>query len=354
MSAVTVLITGCGGHFMRDTLRCYRNNGEIELRLIGTASELDLSIASELDEYIKVPRSVEPGYLHKILELCRDKGVDIVVPNVDEEILSFCTNRQKFAAIGTVLSAPDFEAASQAMDKLEFMNFLKRSGLPHPAYASFNSADGFVEAEKLLGYPERPICIKLRDRAGSVGFRIIDSGVDMLDVFMNSKPTSRYTTHNAVIDMLKGREDIPVMLAQEYLPGKEYSVDMLADRGRVLYMVGRENTVCENSIPMDSTVMYNAEAYEISERVASGLGLDGNIGIDFIFNSELRPIPIEVNTRITSTISLSTAAGVNLAFLQIRRLLCLEMPELEPEYGVRVVRAREAHYMRKDGIPWQM
>ena len=350
----TILITGCGGHFIKDTIKCYRNSGKIKLNIIGTASEPDESVKPLLDKYFEVPKSTESGYFESILKICRDNSVDIVIPNVDEEIVLFCRNRSRFFQIGTILSAPSAESAEIVTDKAKFAEFARKENIPHPKTFSFQSLTGFIGAATKLGYPDKPFCIKLCGRAGSIGFRIIDPEINPFYIYENEKPTLRYMTMLAVTEMLSSAESLPRMIAQELLCGTEYSIDMVADHGSVLCMVGRENSVCENSIPLVSELKYNEAAYEISREIVRKLNLDGNIGIDFIINEEKGPVPIDVNARITSSISLCAAGGANLAFMQIERLLGLDISDVQIRYGTKMIRERIPVYSHGGGQAWRM
>jgi len=140
----------------------------------------------------------------------------------------------------------------------------------------------------------------------------------------------------------------PQMIAQEFLTGAEYSVDLLADHGKVLYMVGRVNSLVDNSIPLRSTLRKNTKAYDICRKVVELLELDGNIGLDFIFNYAGNPIPLEVNARITATISLCERGGVNLAGLQVMKMLGMDLPKVKPVYGTNVVKQYKSTYYMPD------
>ena len=52
-------------------------------------------------------------------------------------------------------------------------------------------------------------------------------------------------------------------MAMEYLPGKEGSVDLIADNGKILYMAYRESNVNLASIPQEATLIKNDKACQI-------------------------------------------------------------------------------------------
>ena len=128
------------------------------------------------------------------------------------------------------------------------------------------------------------------------------------------------------------------MMIQEYLPGDEYSVDLIADHGKILYIGGRRNIVVDNSIPLVSVTEKNDAAYKTSADIVKAFELDGNVNVDFIFSEDGFPIPTEVNARVSASIGLYTKAGLNLAGIQILRILGMELPRCTMQDGVSVER----------------
>ena len=344
----TILLTGCGGHFMADTIDCFRNQ-DVDFEIIGVASKPDLFIASLCDHYIKVPVSSAPGYIDVLLELCKRFHVDVLIPTIDEEIYPLYLQKAKFEKIGTKVSAD--KAGEFGSDKILFIQTLDRLGIPHPKYEAICSTQEFVDSLKKLGYPKKFICAKLPNKAGSRGVRIIRSDAFSYDRFESEKPSSKFVDRDAFIAILgKKPYKIPVLL-QEFLPGDEYSVDLLADHGKVICATGRRNIVIDNSIPMDSILEWNEDAITICKMFVEKCGLDGNIGFDFIFDEFGNPVPIELNARLTATISLSAYGGYNMAYWQVLRLLGMELPTIpDLKNGRRIIRRLFPVYIDEDGI----
>jgi carbamoyl-phosphate synthase large subunit len=190
----------------------------------------------------------------------------------------------------------------------------------------------------MLGYPEKAVCIKITEGSGSRGIRIVDSRKSRYDLFVNGKPNSLYTTLKDMIEILSEKDKIPEMIVMEYLPGIEYSVDLLADNGKILYMVGRKNNESLMSIAQESTLAEEPIAYKLCTDLVRLLNLDGNIGFDFLYDEVGIPILMDINPRLTATISVSAAGGVNFPYLRIKQLLGENLPELEINYGVKLKR----------------
>lgn len=347
MERKTLLITGCGGHFMADTIGCFRNQ-EVEFEIIGVASAPDPFIIPLCDLYIKVPESTAPGYVDVLLDLCKKHHVDVLIPTIDEEIYPLYLQKAKFEAIGTKVSAD--KAGEFGSNKVLFIQTLDRLGIPHPKYEVACSTQEFIDATKKLGYPKKYICAKLPNKAGSRGVRIIRPDAFLYDRFESEKPNSKYVDKDTFIIILGRKPYRTLVLLQEFLPGDEYSVDLLADHGKMICATGRRNVVVDNSIPMESILEWNEDAISICKQFVEKCGLDGNIGFDFIFDEFGNPVPIELNARLTATISLSAFAGYNMAYWQVLRMLGIEVPTIpELKNGCKIIRRLFPVFIDEDG-----
>lgn len=347
MERKRLLITGCGGHFMADTIDCFRK-GDPSFAIMGVASRPDPFIIPLCDLYAKVPTSDTTGYIDLLLELCKKHQIDVLIPTIDDEIYPLYLRRDEFEAIGTKVSAS--EAGKYGSDKIAFVRKLEELCLPHPKYQVFDSVVTCMQAAEKLGYPENAVCVKLPNKAGSRGVRILSKDAIRYERFENEKPTSKMMDFSSFLLMMDDRPTLDPILMQEFLPGDEYSVDLLADNGEVEYIIGRRNVVIDNSIPMESVLEKNDEAFDICKKFVKECKLDGNIGFDFIFDKDGHPIPIELNARLTATISLSAWGGVNMAYWQVMRLLGEPIPFMpDVKYGRRIIRRLFPVFVDEEG-----
>lgn len=142
-------------------------------------------------------------------------------------------------------------------------------------------------------------------------------------------------------DMCKTIEEckeLPDTIVMEYLPGCEYTVDLLADHGKTLYIAGRRNYESSMSIAMASLIEKKDNAYKLCEEIVSTLGLDGNIGFDFMLDENNNPVLTDLNPRITATIIIYKDGGLNLPYLRVKQLMGEKLPEISIKYGIRMKR----------------
>lgn len=330
MRDVTVLITACGNVYMPGTAASVKNNGERNIRLIGADMNHDDTILQMFDQYYQVPRGDDPGYADAILDICIKEQVDVVIPIMSVELETLAKHADKFAKAGVVLSVSDLEPLQIANDKLALLKFMQDNNIPTARFCEVNCVEDVDKALEAVGVP---VVFKTTEGSGSRGMRIIDPSKSRFDILFHEKPTSAYVTLQDFKETLR-EGDMPPMLAMEYLPGAEYTVDMLCDHGKVLYNLCRRGLNVQTSIILDGVVEDKPEITNLCAQVAEKLKLTGNIGFDVKERADGTPVIMECNPRATAGVSEFTASGVNLLYLNIKRCLGEPLPELTPKYGV--------------------
>lgn len=338
MKDLTVLVTACGAQFMPGLANCLKNNGERNIRIVGTDMSDDKTILQMVDAYYSVPSASSPDYIDKLLSVCKLEKVDVVLPFMSADLLPLIERKVDFEKIGTKVSVSDRHSVEITTNKYRFYEFLQKQGLPVPRFARISKASELVHACEKCGYPQNAVCVKATELSGSRGIRIINPHYSRYDLLFNEKPNSFYTTMDELFDTLNERETIPEMMAMEFLPGIEGSVDLIADNGRILYMAYRESTAILHSIPQAGEVKNNEEAYEISRKVISALHLSGNADLDFKNDSNGRPVLMEINPRIAATMQIFKESGLNFPYLRIKQLLGEELPTVVLKYGTKFKR----------------
>lgn len=338
MKEITVLITAAGNVFMPGTTACLKNNGERNIRLIGADMNDDSTMLEMVDAYYPVPRGDDASYVDVLLDICKKETVDVVLPIMSVELEALAKNRGRFEEIGTKVSVSEIEPLEIANDKLKLLDYMKKQGLPCAEFKAVSSIEELKKTAFEMGYPNQKVCIKTTHGSGSRGFRILDAAQSKLERFLHEKPNSDSVSLEEMVEILSGSDALRDMIVMEYLPGIEYTVDLLADKGNVLYNCARRSTNMDNSIMLDGIVDCNPAVLNICRVVVEKLGLDGNIGFDVKCREDGTPIIMECNPRITAGIPLFKAAGVNLPYLCVKKLLGEELPKVEAKNGTKMKR----------------
>ena len=335
---ITVLLSAAASPTMPGLVSCFKNNGERHIRIIGMDMADDASCNRMFDAFYCVPRADDNHYVDFVLDICKKENVEIYFPNISAEVEAVSKRENDFKELGVIVSTADKDAVKIANNKLTTYQRLSDMGIDVPDFYPVHTIDDFANGCKKLGYPKKPVCLKVVNNSGSRGVRIIDNKKNRYEIFAKEKPNSFFTSYDNMLDILKSADELDEMMLLEYLPGNEYTVDMLAERGRVLYEVGRENTASLMSIAQESIVNKIDSAYDVARRVVELLSFDGNIGIDFMKDENGVPKITDINPRITATVSVIAVAGVNLPYLRVKQLLGENLPDCNVRYGTRLKR----------------
>lgn len=338
MRPVTVMMSASGSQFAPGIIKCFKDNGEREIKVVGGDMSTDPTNKYLVDKFYRVPAVKDPAYADVLLDICKKEKVDIFFPQMSAELPVLLENISCFDDAGIKVSITRNDSLYIANNKLRLFEFMRENNIPVSNFAVISSLADFDKAIREIGYPEKPVCVKLTESSGARGVRVIDDSKSRYHIFAHEKPDSFYISYDDMKKTLEDADEFPELMVMEYLSGDEYDVDLIADNGRVLYMAGRRNPVMVMSITQESVLEKNEEAYRIAEQIVEKLGLDGVIGIDYKFAEDGSCRLLEINPRIDATVSIFAAGGLNLPYLQVKHLLGEDLPEVEVRYGTRLKR----------------
>ena len=77
MRDITVLMTGCGAPGAPGIIKCFRNNGERNIRLIGVDRNENAGARDLADAFFTVPSAGDEEFIPAVLELCHRRGIQM-------------------------------------------------------------------------------------------------------------------------------------------------------------------------------------------------------------------------------------------------------------------------------------
>lgn len=338
MRDLSVMVTAAGNQYMPGLTYCLKNNGERNIRIIGVDMNYDTTVLQMMDVLYKTPKATDSTYIDVLLDICKKESVDILMPVMSAELPALVENKSKFSEIGTIVSVSDMYSISIANNKLKLYEFMKKNGMDIPKFCALHHASELDSAFEKVGYPESAVCVKATELSGSRGIRIVDPSKTRFDILFGEKPNSFYISKEELKEILNERDTIPELMVMEYLPGDEFSVDLVAEHGKVLYMCARQSNSIVASIPLEATLFHDENAYKICEKVVCDLKLDGNADFDFKYDKNGNPVLMEINPRVAATMAIFQKGGMNLPYLRIKQLLGEELPNICVKTGVKMKR----------------
>jgi carbamoyl-phosphate synthase large subunit len=331
MRPLTVMVTASGAPGTAALLRALRENGEREVRLVGTDMS-ERSIGRHVcDAFHIVPAGSDPGFADALLELCRTEGVDAVLPQSSFDLLGLAEAKERFEGIAVLVSSP--EAIRRSNDKAETYELLHRIGVRAPEFRRVNGAREVAAAAAELGYPERPVCFKPVFGSGSRGFRVLDPTVDRAHQLLHERPGSVAMRLEEAVELLP-EQGGPDLLVMELATGGERTIDGFAERGRILLGHPKTREAMRAGLAMFFETLEDPALMDTAAKIV------GELELDHFFNIQLvGEHVIEINPRISTIVY---QEDFNLPYLGVKHALG-ELPEEELEaLQERVIPGRTA------------
>ncbi len=355
LNDVTILLTGTGAPGAPSIIKCLRKNNERNIRIVGVDMSEKASARRMVDTFYVVPPAGDPLFIQSIIDICKKEKVQVIIPLVTRELALFAKEKAVFEdKYGVKVSVMSYDSLIIVNNKASLLSKMKDLGMPTPDFKVVHSVVEIKTAASELGYPQKAICIKGAEGNGSRGVRIVDENRSMYDMLFFDKPSSMYISFHDLILALSERPSIPEMLVMEYLPGQEYGVDALCDNGEILFISGRYNTSVNSSIPQACVTENRIEPIAIAESLINKLQLDGNVNFDFKYDQNGNAQLIEINPRLSATITAYAPSGINYPYLRIKQLIGEELPDCKLKTGIIMQRRYSEVFFDDNGeeIDW--
>ena len=250
----------------------------------------------DADKFYLVPRITAPGYLDRILEICREEQIDGVFSLIDPELSLLAKERERFLAVGTVPIVSDYELTETCLDKFRMYQMLCRMQIP--TGRCFVDKEAFYRAveEGEISYP-----VFIKPVRGSASINI-------------NKVNSREET-----DLLFTLDDD--LMIQEYMDGQEYGADVYIDMisGRCTSIFVKKKIKMRAGETDKSVSIKNEKLFTMIRNFVEECGFRGMIDID-IFEIDGCFYISEVNPRFGGGYPHAYACGVNMPAAVIRNL----------------------------------
>ncbi len=334
---INILMTGGGAPGAAGIIKCLQQ--ESSFHVIAADANSNAVGKYLAKEFVTIPVATDPSFIDAVLSICREKNIHVLLPLVTKELVPLSQHRQEFELAGVKLLISTTASLEIANNKSRLNEFLQWRGMAVPEFRVAETVEQFTEAVTELGYPQHPICFKPSVSNGSRGFRIISEKIPELDLLLNYKPNNTYIRLTDAVRILSSGS-FPELLISEYLPGEEYSVDCLANKGAAVLVVPRLRKRMINGISVEGEFVKEESIIAYCTQIIKELQLHGNIGIQVKRAAAGAFLIVEINPRVQGTIVAALGAGVNLPVLAVKQELGLPIlpAELTVKWGTRFTR----------------
>ena len=303
------MVTASGAPGTAALLRALRQNGEREVRLVGTDMG-DRAVGRHLcDAFHVVPPGSDPAFPDAMLAVAQREGVDVILPQSSFDLAGLAGHRERFP-MPVLVSPPD--TIRRANDKAESYELLHRLGVPAPAFRRVRGAAEVAAAARELGYPERPVSFKPVFSSGSRGFRILDPSVDRAHQLLYERPGAVALRLEEAVELLPD-SDGPDLLVMELASGAERTVDGIANGREIVLGHPKTRESIRAGLAMYFVTLDDPELMRMANLIVAELGIEHFFNIQLVGEHV-----IEINPRISTVVY---QPDLNLPYLGVKRAL---------------------------------
>jgi len=311
-----VLVVPAGSGIAIAAIKALKQDKKIKI-FSADANKLAAGLYLSYKGYI-TPLFNDPSFYHILNKIIKKEKIDIVIPALDTILLEFSQRRKEFEDLGTKVLVSEPNTIKITRDKWITYNKLK-SIVPTPR--------SFIEKKDVdIGFP---LIIKPRDGSGSKNvYRVMSN--DELEFFLERTP-------NPII--------------QEYLEGKEYTVDCLADmEGNLLLCIPRKRIETKSGISVKGKIVKNKRLENMAKKIASSIKFSSPFFFQAKEDKYGIPKLTEINSRISGTMSLSSHSGANILSLAVRMRMNEKIIIPKINYDLYITRYWEDIYLTEEEI----
>jgi biotin carboxylase len=331
---LTILVSASGAPGTAALLRALRENGEREVRLVGTDMS-DRAVGRELtDAFHVVSPGSDPGFADAMLDVAEREGVDVVLPQSSFDLLGLAEAKSRFDEAGVVAMVASPEAIRRANDKAESYALLDAIGVRGPAWRRVRGGAAVAEAARELGYPERDVTLKPVFSSGSRGFRVLSASADRREQLLTNRPGVAEALRLEDLLELLPDDDPTELLVMELATGGERTIDGFARTGRIVLAHPKTREAMRAGLAMFFETLDAPELMEIAARIVAELELDHFFNIQLVGEHV-----IEINPRISTIVY---QEDLNLPWLGVKHALGELSDEAAAEAASRVRPGRVA------------
>ena len=263
------------------------------------------------DKHYVVPLVQSSEFLPLMLQICQRESVDLLFPDLDEELPLLAEAKSEFEAMGTRVLISSPQTIHACFDKYNTYHFLQEWGIPTPKTFLPEHLD-------LKPDVQFPLIVKPRSGRGSKNvFKV--SNQKELQFFLDY-------VENPII--------------QEYVNGIEYTIDTLSDlEGCFLYCSIRQRIATDSGISIKGRTISHPDIYKYTKHIVERLKIIGPGCLQCIESNDGEVKFTEVNPRIGGGATLSLAAGAPIV-TDIVKLVRGEAPDGLKAYQTGLIMLR--------------
>jgi hypothetical protein len=288
MEEYNVLVFPCGTEVANEIINSLRHNKYFKLKYASSEEKNYCNYRSKPVYFL--PYVYEDNFLNELNDLVFNKKIDCIIPAHDDVAYELSILNEKINA----------KIIGQSKEINKIVRFKDKT------YRYFND---LVPIPKFKISPLQknnyPVFVKPKRGQGSQNAFMLESKRDY-EIFLE-----KYKVEDFVI--------------MEYLSGEEFTIDCFSDNGEILYCGARTREKTISGISVRSTLVnereLNKKFLEYAKIISSSLNFHGVWFFQMKYNENEKLKLLEIGPRISGTMMLNRARGINFVELALYQKL---------------------------------
>lgn len=191
-----------------------------------------------------------------------------------------------------------------ADEKVNFARFMEQNGLAVVPSWRVNTPAELKTHLAAPPFSDSPVCVKPVTGIYGMGFWRFDDSASPMAAFTH--PEHRLVNPQQYLAAASASESFTPLVLMPYLPGPEFSVDILADKGEILAAVGRRK---EGAI---QSLVNEGGALKLACDCARMMKADGLVNVQTRNDVNGNAVLLETNLRPSGGVGYTLHSGINL------------------------------------------
>lgn len=358
-NSIKVLVTGANAPGFHSIVKCLTDSG---YEIYGSDYKIPENIKNFLNNKYFISPSITVDssnrelkeYAEFVINQAKVIKANVILPIRTADMMAFAMKQPNFDnEIAIAAATPNRDYIREINDKYSLLCCADLKGGSVCNFLSFDDMDELIE--KLSVIKTHEFVIKPRMQTGSRGMRIImrrgSRGI-LREQFLSEKPESCLRMDMIQLKYLLGKEKVS-MMAMDYLPGSEYTIDCLCYRGETYGIFPRLRIETKGGISTTAKVVKDNN-FEIMNKTCETLirryELSYNIGFQFKCDEAGVPRLIECNPRLQGSTCVTAAAGVNIPDIVVKMVLkktnfLTDLKHFDVKWDITMYRRWEEDYI---------
>jgi carbamoyl-phosphate synthase large subunit len=289
---IRVLITGAGTTTAVGVLKGLRAGNDPSIFILMGDMNPDCAGAHLGDGFASMPPAQAEDFGERVVALCCENRVDLVIPIIDYEFLGWSKVAGRLRETGTTVVVSSASALARCMEKDRTYPYFRTINVPTvPTWR----AEGISDAAAL------PYPVFLKPRCGRAS--------------LDNYKAETEEEYRLLVDK------VPDAIVQPFTTGTEVTIDTISDlKGKFLAASPRVRLEVKSGQAYRSRTIAAPELVDMARRIVEGLPIIGPCNIQCFLTND-GPRFFEINARFGAGSILSMHAGMNgpLALVDLAR-----------------------------------